>query len=750
MSCCPDPVRLQEEELETIVRTGDLASGIHDHFDGALEVDFLVPEMKCAACIRTLETSVKKVPGVSHVRANLTQKRLNIIWDRAKTDVAHLARIVEAEGYSVLPYEASALADTKDAVGGELLTSLAVSGFAAANVMLLSVSVWAGADHETAQLFHLISGCIAIPAVLFAGRPFFRPALKSLSAGRLNMDVPISLAVILALGFSVFETLSGGNRAYFDASVTLIFFLLIGRYLDHLMRSRAKGAAARLASLAAKGGLKIMPDDSIVYVPVDEILAGMKLRVPMGERFPVDSEVLSPFASVDRSFVTGESDPIDIPCGEIAEAGTVNVGSPVNVRAARTAKASFLAEMVRLASSAEEAKGAFVSIADRLAQVYAPLVHILALAAFCFWMVNSGGDWYVSLYSAIAVLIITCPCALGLAVPIVHVVAATRLFDDGVLMKDGGALERLADVKAAYFDKTGTLTTGLPNITGHEGDETDLAPALLLARYSQHPFSQGVARYLEALLPNSNPDIETVLGDVKETPGSGVEATVCGMRYRLGRSDWVREITPAETVMPLSNDGLAFGNEEGGFVAFRVSESLRDGALETVKEMQSLGLAPIILSGDKENRVGDIAQKLGIPDYQASMTPSEKLDEIIKTEEAGQNTIVIGDGLNDSAALAAGSVSIAPGSATDVSRLAADFVFTRESFSAVSLTLRVARATRWLVYENFALALGYNCVAIPLAFFGYITPLTAAIAMSVSSIVVVANSLRLKWMVGTS
>lgn len=747
MSCCPDPVKMQGGALEAVVREGELSAATHDLFDGRMEGDFLVPDMKCAACIRTLERGLQNAPGILSARANLTQKRLNVVWQQELTDTGSVGRNIESLGYTVMPFETAALTDEKDPAGQSLLTSLAVAGFAAANVMLLSVSVWAGADHETAQLFHLISGCIAVPAVLFAGRPFFRPAIDALSKGRLNMDVPISLAVILALLFSTFETLSGGDRAYFDAAVTLIFFLLIGRYLDHLMRRRARGAASRLASLAARGGLKIMPDDSVAYIPVSEILAGMRLRVPAGERFPVDSEILYGAASVDRSFVTGESDPVLLQAGAVAEAGTLNLDRPVDVRAHRTAKSSFLADMIRLMASAEESKGAFVSLADRLASIYAPVVHILAFAAFVFWMTVTGGDWYVSLYSAIAVLIITCPCALGLAVPIVHVVAATRLFDDGILMKDGTALERLADVRTAFFDKTGTLTTGSPEVTGMNGDVSRPDIALALSRQSRHPFSGGVEAYLQAR-PDLNARAKAVvLSGSVEVPGCGVEGRVDGKRYRLGRGAWVQELSGNSAGKAAMDDDVCFGGEGVPCVSFPVSETLRAGAEDTVARVRETGITPAIISGDRPARVERIADRLAVDERHSGLTPAEKLRMISAAEERGEKCLVVGDGLNDSAALAAGSVSMAPGSATDVSRLAADFVFTRESLRAVDLTLKVARTARWLVCENFALALLYNCIAIPAAFFGYVTPLTAAIAMSASSIVVIANSLRLRWLV---
>jgi Cu2+-exporting ATPase len=437
------------------------------------------------------------------------------------------------------------------------LKALAVAGFAAGNIMLLSVSVWSGAEGATRDLFHLISGLIAIPVVAYSGQVFFKSAAKALAAGRLNMDVPISLAVILALAMSVYESLTGGAEAYFDAAVTLLFFLLIGRYLDNLMRDHARSAVLGLAKMTARGGNVIAPDGTLAYLPADEIEAGMTLRIAPGERIPTDGRVMRGASDLDRSLVTGESAPVSVGINSDVEAGTLNLTGPLDVTVTRKADESFIAEVMQMMEAAENGRGRYVRIADRMARIYAPAVHLLALFAFLGWMIATGGDWHASLYTAISVLIITCPCALGLAVPVVHVIGAARLFRQGILMKDGSALERLAEADTAVFDKTGTLTTGTPRIVASDIAPQDAPLAKALAMHSIHPASRAIAAWFSDV-PAAD------ISDIHEVPGFGVEGRIDGRRIRLGRAGWVSEIASNPAGDAGAGSGLAFAGEGRG------------------------------------------------------------------------------------------------------------------------------------------------------------------------------------------
>jgi len=715
-----------------------------------LESEFHVPGMHCIACVRRIERALSGLPHVSDARANLTNRNVRITWRQREGTARALADAIAGEGFEhAILQNGENAPDQAHETQRQLLLCLAVAGFAAANVMLLSVSVWAGADEATRQLFHLISGLIAIPAAAYAMRPFLSSALAALGNGRLNMDVPITLAVILALGMSSYEALRNGEHAYFDAAVMLLFFLLIGRVLDHAMRERARDAVKLLTGLAAKGAVVLLPEGGQRYVPTDKVRPGERVLVAAGERVPVDGVVRAGASEIDRSVVTGESASVAVDVGAEVEAGTVNLGQPIEIEATKVAAQSFLGEVVQMMEAAEHSKARFVRIADRVAQIYAPAVHILAVAAFIGWLWASGGDWQLAAYTAIAVLIITCPCALGLAVPIVHVVAAGRLFERGLFMKDGSALEKLRQVDTIVFDKTGTLTGGRPDVVASDAAPAERRLAGVLAGHSRHPSAQALARAVAG-----DPEAHAIRASrVREVAGSGVEAAIGGRRMRLGRRAWVAEIAAASVEATQEPVGLGcdrtssvwFAEEDGRPVSFAMQDALRPGAREAIDALRRGGLKLEIVSGDVDGPVEEVACELGISTFLANQRPADKIAHLDALRRAGRNVLMVGDGLNDAPALAAANVSMAPSSGSDVGRQAADFVFAGQNLDIIPFCYRMALDADRLVRQNIALAVVYNCIAVPMAMAGLVTPLIAAIAMSGSSVMVVANSMRLKF-----
>lgn len=704
--------------------------------DGSGHVDFLVPEMHCAACIGKIEDGLAALPGVNRARANLTSHRVGIDFDPAAGDPDAMLAAIEQAGYTARPFDALAFdAANSDPVGGDLVRCMAVAGFAAGNIMLLSVSVWSGASDATRELFHWLSALIALPAIAYAGRPFFRSALRSIAGGSLNMDVPITIGVLLAAAMSLYETATGGEHAYFDAAVSLLFFLLVGRFLDYRMRDVARAAAAKLTSLSARSALRLAADGSAALVPMADIVPGDTVRIAAGERVPVDGVVVAGASDVDKSMLTGEAEPEPLREGGRAFAGTLNLTGPLTVSVTARSRDTLLAEIVRLMEAAEETSGRYVRLADRISRHYAPFVHIVALATVVGWLLLGAG-WHMALTTAVAVLIITCPCALGLAVPAVQVVASGFLLGRGIMVKDGSALERMAEIDTVVFDKTGTLTEGEPRLSrSPAATPAEWAIAATLGGQSRHPLARALAA---AAGPVGV--VAPALDDVAEHPGDGMEARLGERLVRLGRRDFVGgaegDAAPGE-----SEIWLRVGDDAA--LRFGFQDALRSDAAETVAALKARGLRVLLLSGDRPEAVRRVAAATGITDWRAGCRPADKAEALATLAAEGRRVLMVGDGINDAPALAAAFVSMSPASAADISQAAADIVFTGRQLASVATATEVAHLARRIIRQNFVLAIGYNLIAVPVAILGFATPLIAAIAMSTSSVLVTGNALKL-------
>lgn len=679
-------------------------------------LQFSLPGIHCAACIAKVERGLAGLPGLRQARVNLSLKRLTVTGG---VEAARVEAALADLGFQAWPLDVVQLDRARDAVGRGLLIRLAVAGFAMMNIMLLSVAVWSGAEGATRDLFHLISALIAVPVVAFSGQPFFLSAWAALSHRRLNMDVPISLAILLATGMSLVESLRGGPHAYFDAALSLTFFLLVGRYLDHRCRSTARSAAAELAALDSHTAER-MVDGRAVTTRLADVEVGDVILVPSGARVPVDGTLLSGTALSDRSFLTGESRAERVATGATLRAGEINLGGPVDIRATAVAEDSTLRRIAALVETAETGRNSYTALADRAAQIYAPAVHLLALGAFLAW-VSLTGDPRLALNIAIAVLIITCPCALGLAVPAVSTAATARLYARGILIKHGTALERLAEVSHVVLDKTGTLTRPDADLAPGAGGEAR-AVARALAQVSSHPMSRALSERL-------SDTAAAAIDEVAEVPGLGVGGVWNGLRVRLGHGPWLGA--------DFDGPGLRIG--EAAAIPLLVREALRPGVRAALK---ALDLPVELLTGDGTDPARRIAENLEIP-VTSGASPHDKLARLRSLSSRGEKVLMVGDGLNDTAALASAHAAIAPAEALDVSRNAADVVVLGRSLKDIPLILQIARQARRLSLQNFAIAGLYNAIAIPVALAGGATPLAAALAMSASSITVILNAQRI-------
>jgi Cu2+-exporting ATPase len=699
--------------------------------NGTLGMDLAVDGVACGACINRIETAMKKLPGVTEARLNFTNRRLHVAWSDGALDPARIIEALEANGYRGHPFVPLRAEEEEAAAARKLTRCLAVAGFAAMNVMLLSVSVWSGSDMtpETRDFFHWASALIALPAAAYAGRPFFSSAWRALRARTLNMDVPISLGVILALAMSVVETAHHARDAYYDSALMLLFFLLVGRALEHAMRRKTRAVAGNLAALKAETAHRFAGDE-IVSVPVAALEAGDRVLVKPGERVPADGVVSGGASEIDESLITGETARKRTMAGMPVYAGSLNYAGALTLRVTAAGAGTLLDEIEALLDKAASAKSRRLRLADRAARVYAPLVHVTAALTFVGWFL-AGASLHDAIVTAIAVLIITCPCALSLAIPAVQVVASGALFKSGVIVNAGDTVERLAEVDTVVFDKTGTLTLPEPRVVNAEAlDPALLQTAVRLALSSRHPLAMALAR--EATL-------RTPYDGAQEEPGQGVRAVIDGVEARLGSAAFCGIVDSGE--QGADNSTICFVHGARSAV-IHIAQKLRPDAVETLKRLAALGLDLRILSGDRDEAVAPVAEKLGIADWWGGLKPADKIALLESLKAAGRRVLMVGDGLNDAPALAAAHISLSPIAAADLTQAQADAVFLGEPLMPVAEAVDVARKARALMTENLWAAAVYNAVAVPVAIAGLVTPLLAAVAMSASSMMVTLNALR--------
>jgi Cu2+-exporting ATPase len=726
-----------------MAETRDLSYFVR-HLDGGIaRMELAVEGIRCGGCMRAIENGLASIPQTTRARVNLTDRRVAVEWRDGSVDPARFIDRLSELGYRAYPYDSGRSAANEEQETRTLLRCLGVAAFAAMNVMLLSVAVWSGNVTDIApeqrDFFHWLSALIALPAAAYAGRPFFHSAIRAVTARRLNMDVPITVGVLLALGMSVVETLNHAEHAYFDSALMLLTFLLVGRTLEQTMRRRTRAVAGNLAALRAETATKFVSPHELRDVPVASIRPGEEVLVRPGERVAVDGIVVEGRSQIDQSLVTGETMPAAARKGSQIYAGTLNLSGTLRVRVTAAERGTLLDEVTRMLDRALEARTHYVRLADRAARLYSPLVHAAALATMLGW-VAFGASWHDAIVTAIAVLIITCPCALGLAIPAVQVVASGALFRSGVLLNSGEAIERLAGIDMILFDKTGTLTLPEPEVVNAADIPADrLALAGQLALASRHPLAAAVARAANARVP---------LNAIEE-PGQGVRGEWQGVELRLGR--------PSFCGAERTADGIMLADPEASVIAFRygcdvhvfaVRQRLRSDAADVVADLKRKGFAIEILSGDRAPAVAHAASMLDVDAWHAAMTPADKLARIAALRSQGRRVLMVGDGLNDAASLAAADASLSVASAAHVTQTAADAVFLGDRLAPVAAAVAIARRAKQLMRENLLLAIAYNAIAVPIAILGFASPLIAALAMSGSSILVTLNALRAKSLPG--
>ncbi len=714
------------------------------------EASLILEGITCAACVWLNESHIAKQPGVTAVDINYATRRARVRWDENLTRLSAILEAIQAIGYRAHPYDATRSEQLAQKERRTAQWRLFVAGFGMMQVMMYAVPVYLAKGDMTAdieQLMRWASFLLTLPVMFYSSAPFFTNAWRDLKFRRVGMDVPVALGIGVAFAASVWATLVEAGEVYFDSVTMFVFFLLSGRYLEMMARQKAARGIEAMAKAIPAFCERLLPGPAgeAERVAVANLAAGDCVRVRPGETIPGDGTVIEGESSSDESLLTGESLPVAKRVGDVVTGGSVNVGSPLVVRLERVGEATRLASIRRLMEQAATEKPALVQLADRIAMRFVSVLLVLAIATWIYWW---NTDPSQALWICVAVLVVSCPCALSLATPAALTVATGTLARGGVLVTRGHAIETLARAGHWVFDKTGTLTVGRPSVVAVAladgvGQDAVFASVRALEQASEHPLGR-------ALLAKVGAGATASVAHLRAVTGKGVEAEAEGATVRIGVPAFVAELhgqaMPEQMVewLAAGDSVVALGDTHGWRAWFRIADALRPGAKQAIERMRALGVSVSILSGDAPQTVAAVAQQLGVTEFRGGMTPEGKHAYLREVQAGGATVAMVGDGVNDAPVLAQAHVSVAMGGGTDLARGQADVVLLSDDPVHLAEGVALARRTLRVIHQNLLWSFTYNMVAIPLAMAGWVTPWMAGIGMSASSLLVVLNALRLQ------
>ena len=706
----------------------------------------------CAACVWLNERHIARLPGVLSVQVNYATHRARVRWDNTRIKLSEILVAVSHIGYRAHPYNPDHAQRLLEAERRDRLRRLGVAAAFGMQVMVLAVALYVGAVHGISlrykSFFRWISLLLTLPVLLYSAQVFFRSAWRDLMHGRAGMDVPVSLGIAIAFGGSVWATVTGRGEVYYDSVVMFVFFLLAGRYFELNARKRAAESSEALVHLVPAMATRMVAEGEgwrEESVPVSELATGDRVLVRPGDTIPADGRVVAGKSTVDESLLSGESLPIGKQAGAGLVGGSINIESPLQMDVEKVGADMILSGMLRLLDRAQSEKPDVARFADRAASWFVSGVLLLAAIVTLYWWHAAPNSWLPIL---IAVLVVTCPCALSLATPTAITAATGSLTRRGLLTTRGHALETLAKVTHFVFDKTGTLTVGRPKLIQINTFSQVQAGACLeiaaaLERYSEHP----VGRALVGAMTTGH---KLSASDVVNEPGAGLQGRVGDTKYFIGTPRFVADLTGrAATVSQLEmltqhgHTVVLLATVKEVLAAFVVGDEIRADAKELVAALKADGKSVLLLTGDNKEAASYVADAVGIDDFAYGLRPQDKLERVRSLQAQNACVAMVGDGINDAAAMAGAHVSIAMGGGAQVAAASADMILLSGHLKVLLIGVRMARKTMRIIRQNFARAVAYNIVAVPAAAMGYVPPWVAALGMSASSLMVVLNALRL-------
>ncbi len=717
----------------------DVQQSFVQHEGELSETQLLIEGISCAACGWLIEKHLRGVAGVAEAHLNLSNHRLQVRWQDSRIPLSQLLAELRRIGYAAHPWRADEAAERMAAENRRRMRELGVAGLLWMQVMMATMATWPefniDLSPELDKILRWTSLFLTTPIVFYCCGQFFRGALRDLRTRHLTMDVSVSLAIGGAYVAGIWSTITGQGELYFDAVGMFALFLLAGRYLERRARERTAAATAQLVKLLPASCLRLDADGQSQRILLRELQVGEQVLVQPGSLIPADGRILAGQSSVDESLLTGEYLPQARGIGDGVTAGTLNVEGPLTVEVQALGDATRLSAIVRLLERAQSEKPRLAEIADRVSQWF--LLFILVAAAvvgYAWWEIDSSRAFWVVL----ALLVATCPCALALATPTALTTATGSLHKLGMLLTRGHVLEGLNQVDTLVLDKTGTLTEGRLTLKAihplRDLDEGDcLALAAALENRSEHPIARAFSQAPRAAQ------------SVDSHPGQGLQGSVDGRLLRIGEANFVCALS-GQTAPPIASEHgqwLLLGDEQGALAWFVLDDRLREDAPDLIAAARARGWNIHLLSGDSSPMVAEVARQLGIEDARGGLTPDAKLAVLKQLHSEGRRVLMLGDGVNDVPVLAAADISVAMGSASDLAKTSADAVLLSNRLGSLVDGLTLAKRTRRIIIENLAWATLYNGLVLPFAALGLITPIWAAVGMSLSSLLVVLNALRL-------
>jgi Cu2+-exporting ATPase len=716
------------------------------------DIHLLVEGIHCAACIWLIERTLGLLPGILDVKANLASKRLHVRWNNAHIKLSAIIKRLGEIGYAAVPFDPDTAEGAIKKQNRALLLRMAFAGFAMMNLMWISIALYSGADRgEFRSMFHWIGFALATPTLFYSGWPFLRGAWTGLRQMHLTMDLPIAIGASTTYLYSIYVMVTGSTvgEVYYDTVVNFMFVILVGRFLEAKSKRQAVASTQRLLDLQPRVAHVIRGGEAQA-VPIRTVKVDEQVLIKAGEKIPVDGVIIDGSSAVDEAMLSGESRPVKKTTGDHVSAGTINLESALRVQVTGVLRNTALGRIISLVEEAQASKAPIQCVADRIVPWFVAATLALASGTFLWWL---NTDFELALMAATAVLIITCPCAFGLATPMAIAVASGLGARHGILIKNGAVLESLSTIRHFVFDKTGTLTEGKMQVRAIHCYDLDESELLTIAARAEQFSEHVIARAILAEAERQEVSINTEgVNNFSNQPGQGVSADVDGRQVVIGTDAWLqsrqvsRQPLLQQQALELEQQGItcihiAIDGQEVGTIA--VADRLRQDARQLINDLRAEGIKLTLLSGDRQQVAQAIADELGGMNVIAEVLPDQKDKVIQQLQQPGEQIAMVGDGINDAPALTRADVGIAIGSGTDVSMESADIVLISDELHKVTLASKLSSRTLRTIRQNIAISITYNVIMVPLAMMGMITPLVAAVSMPMSSLAVIGNAARL-------